>query len=319
MLDKKNSSLLAAIANSENRVAIVGSLNADYTIVVDRLPQPGETVMGGGLSLLPGGKSSNQAAQAALLGAQVSMCGLVGTDANGDFLIDQLAQTGADTSCIGRAEGNSGTAFINVDAHAENTIVVVLGANALLSPEYVRSCAKELARARVLGLCLESPLDTVREAARIGHEAGATVLLNCSPLPPVLPRDLVDNVNVLLVNETEAAQLTGLSTHDLLGEADELRARMAALGFERVVVTLGSAGSLVLEPVGIAHVDGIAVPATDTTGCGDSFMGAILAGLTAGANLADAAHLASYVAAYAARSRGAQASYGTADQIARAY
>lgn len=319
MLDKKSSSLLAAIGNSTGRVAIVGSLNADYTIVVDQLPRPGETVMGSDLSLLPGGKSSNQAAQAALLGAQVSMYGLVGTDTNGDFLIDQLARTGADTSCVGRTEGSSGTAFINVDADAENTIVVVLGANALLSPEYIRSCADELACAHVLGLCLESPMETVREAARIGHEAGTTVLLNCSPLPTELPRDLMDNVDVLLVNKTEAAQLTGLLTEDLLGRGIELRTRMAALGFERVVVTLGSAGSLVLEPGGIAHIDGIAVAATDTTGCGDSFMGAILAGLAANASLADAARLASYVAAYAARSRGAQASYGTADQIACAF
>lgn len=317
MLDQKNRRLLAAIANSEDRVAIVGSLNADYTIVVNRLPRPGETVMGSKLSLLPGGKSSNQAAQVALLGAKVSMCGLVGTDANGDFLIDQLARTGANTSCIGRVAGSSGTAFINVDANAENTIVVVLGSNALLSPEYVRSCAEELAQARVLGLCFESPLNTVREAARIGHDTGTTVLLSCSPLPPELPTDLVSNVDVLLVNETEAAQLTGLSAEAMTD--DELRTRMASLGFERVVVTLGSKGSVVLEPTGIWHIDGVAVDAVDTTGCGDSFMGAILASLTAGASLADAARLGSYVAAYAARGRGAQSSYGTADQITQAF
>lgn len=319
MLDEKNGTLLKAISNSKNRVAIVGSLNADYTIMVDRLPQPGETVMGSGLSLLPGGKSSNQAAQAAMLGAQVSMCGLVGTDANGDFLISRLAQTGANTSCVGRVEGCSGCAFIDVDADAENTIVVVLGANALLSPEYVQSCAKELTQASVMGLCLESPLETIQEAARIGHEAGATVLLNCSPLPPELTTDLVENVDVLLVNETEAAQLTGLSAEKLLDSKDELRARMATLGFERVVVTLGADGSIVLEPNHISRVDGVPVTAIDTTGCGDSFMGAILASLAAGASLADAARLGSVVAAFAARSRGAQSSYGTADQIAQAY
>ena len=315
MLDNKNAHLLDAIAASKKRVAIVGSLNADYTVTVERLPQPGETVEGGDLTLLPGGKSSNQAAQAALLGANVIMCGLVGTDSNGDFLLEQLAKTGADIALVGRMPGSSGTAFINVDARAENTIVYVPGSNAQLTAGYVRSCAKELSGADVMGLCLESPMETVREAARVGHEAGATVLLNCSPMPDELPQDLVSCVDVLLVNETEAAQLTGLSAHDVQNAPSELAQRLDEKGFERAIVTLGTKGSLVIEPDGVAHVDAIAVEAVDTTGCGDSFMGTVLACLAADASLSDAARLGSRVAAYAARSRGAQASYASANDL----
>lgn len=315
MSDNRIEALLEAISASENLVAVVGSLNADYTVAVERLPKPGETVEGGGLTLLPGGKSSNQAAQAALLGANVAMCGLVGGDANGDFLLDELAKTGADTSLVGRVPGSSGTAFITVDAHAENTIVYVPGSNARLDVNYVRSCAEELTKAQVMGLCLETPMATVREAARIGHDAGATVLLNCSPLPDNLPEELVSCVDVLLVNETEAAQLAGLSTNDVRADREALRLRMADLGFSRVIVTLGSRGSMVLEPTDITHVDPVAVEAVDTTGCGDSFMGAVLAGLAADATLSEVAALGSRVAAYAARGRGAQASYGTADDV----
>ena len=314
MSDNRIEALLEAISASENLVAVVGSLNADYTVVVDRLPQPGETVEGGNLTLLPGGKSSNQAAQAALLGVNVAMCGLVGNDANGDFLLDELAKTGADTSLVGRVPGSSGTAFITVDAHAENTIVYVPGSNAQLDVDYVRSCAGELSKAQVMGLCLETPMATVQESARIGHDAGATVLLNCSPLPEDLPRELVSCVDVLLVNETEAAQLSGLLADDA-HDAEVLRKTMADLGFSRVIVTLGSKGSMVLEPSGITHVDPVGVEAVDTTGCGDSFMGSVLAGLAADATLPEAAALGSHVAAYAARGRGAQASYGTADDV----
>ena len=316
MSDNRIEALLEAISASESLVAVVGSLNADYTVAVERLPQPGETVEGGDLTLLPGGKSSNQAAQAALLGANVTMCGLVGGDANGDFLLDELAKTGADTSLVGRVPGSSGTAFITVDAHAENTIVYVPGANGRLDVDYVRSCADELSKARVMGLCLETPVPTVQEAARIGHEAGATVLLNCSPLPEDLPEELVSYVDVLLVNETEAAQLTGLLTDDAC-DPEDLRQGMSDLGFSQVIVTLGSEGSMVLEPSGITHVNSVPVEAADTTGCGDSFMGAVLAGLAAGATLPDAATLGSCAAAYAACGRGAQASFGTADDVRR--
>lgn len=137
MSDNRIEALLEAISASENLVAVVGSLNADYTVAVERLPQPGETV--------EGGKSSNQAAQAALLGANVAMCGLVGNDANGGFLLDELAKTGAYTSLVGRVPGSSGTAFITVDARAENTIIYVPGSNAQLDVDYVRRAVPRVA------------------------------------------------------------------------------------------------------------------------------------------------------------------------------
>lgn len=367
--------IAAAQEDTDRRtVAVVGSMNADYTVVTPRLPGPGETVTGGPLRILPGGKSGNQAAAAARIGAHVRMFGAVGSDANAGFLLGHLADAGVDVSQVRHADGPSGTTVITVDGHGENTIVYSPGSNAQVTPEYIAEVRTALAEAAVLGLCLESPMETVVAAARTAHEAGAKVLVNDSPFVPSLPRELVEASDVLLVNEHEMAQLLGVD-EPADGDWDGfdwrmVGARMAALGFDEAIVTLGGDGSVVLESgadaggasvnAGAANdsesgtstagdtgagaegsdmriVDGtgagadgttsasanvrvtriapVKVDAIDTTGCGDAFMGTVLAGLAAGIALRDAARLASIVSAYAATGQGAQASYGTAAQI----
>lgn len=184
-------------------VAVVGSMNVDYTITTARLPEPGETVAGGPLELLPGGKSGNQAAAAALLGADVRMFGAVGSDSNADFLLDHLAAAGVDTSHVRHVDGPSGLTVITVDASAENTIVYSAGSNAQVSVDYVESKIGELTGADVLGLCLESPIETVTACARMCHEAGVRVLLNDSPFTADLPAELIEHTDILLVNEIE--------------------------------------------------------------------------------------------------------------------
>ncbi|BDR53345.1 ribokinase [Bombiscardovia nodaiensis] len=313
---------------SQGSVVIFGSMNADYTVTTQRLPAGGETVVGGPLTILPGGKSSNQAAAVARLGAKATMLGKLGTDANGDFLEQELANAGVDTSAIARWDGPSGATVITVDAKGENTIVISAGANEHADVAYVDSVAGQLTAASVLGLCLESPMEAVAHAARLAHQAGATVVLNDSPFQGELPAELVENVDLLLVNEHEMWQLIrqeGDETPVLSGEGwwerldwAKIAERLKAVGFERVVVTMGSAGSMVLEEGQAQQVEAIAVRAVDTTGCGDAFMGAVLAGLATGSSLYEAASVASYVSAYAATGRGAQASYGTLDQV-RAY
>ncbi|XCP88648.1 ribokinase [Alloscardovia omnicolens] len=310
--------VLESLQHLNGRVAVLGSMNADYTVRTQRLPQPGETVAGGELEILPGGKSSNQAATAALLGAQVGMFGALGTDSNADFLASKLESAGVHTQHIARMEGPSGTTVITVsESDGENTIVYSPGANHKLSVDYVVSHAQELTSYSVLGLCLESPMDTVIEAARTAHAAGMTVLLNDSPFMAHLPSELINNVDILLANEHEVAQIIGLNPDIDWAQADWNAVRIALhdLGFDRAIITLGALGSCVIDKETVERVDGVTVDAVDTTGCGDSYMGTVLAGLASGFTLADSARAAAYVAAYAACGYGAQSSYGTAAQI----
>lgn len=310
---------LRSLAGAPGSVAVVGSMNADYTVVAERLPGPGETVRGGELRVLPGGKSANQAATAALLGATVRMFGAVGSDANADFLLGRLARAGVDTAEVRRAPGPSGTTVITVDAHGENTIVYSPGSNATVDAAYVHEHRDAIASAAVLGLCLESSMDAVLAAARTAHDAGVPVVLNDSPFTADLPAELVRLADILLVNEHEAAELLSIASLTAFGEYgpdwDEVARRMAGVGFPRSVVTLGGEGSMVLDGEVCHRVPPVRVDARDTTGCGDAFMGTILAGLAAGFTLAQSARMGSYVSAYAATGYGAQASYGTADQV----
>lgn len=310
---------LDRIGDVHGAVSVVGSMNADYTVITDRLPGPGETVTGGPLRLLPGGKSGNQAAAAALLGADVRLFGAVGTDSNADFLLGSLGKAGVDTSNIRHVEGQSGTTVITVDANGENTIVYSPGSNAHVSVDYIHSMRDVLISADVLGLCLESPMDTVTECARLCHEAGLKVLLNDSPFTPTIPTELIEAADILLVNEHEMAQLLNIAEPedndwDHLNWSDVAQ-HMHDFGFTQAVITLGGDGSVVIDGDEVYRIAPVKVEAVDTTGCGDAFMGTVLAGLAAGRSLSDSAQLASYVSAYAATGLGAQASYGTAAQI----
>ncbi|KFI99056.1 ribokinase [Bifidobacterium subtile] len=313
-------STLTALSRIHGIVSVVGSMNADYTVTTERLPKPGETINGGPLQILPGGKSGNQAAAAARIGSMVQLFGAVGDDANADFLLGKLGEAGVDTANVLRVSGPSGTTVITVDARGENTIVYSPGSNAQVSVEYIESMRGRLVASNVLGLCLESPIETVAAAARICHEAGVKVLINNSPFIPALPQELIEVCDILLVNEHELAQTLGVAEpeHDDWSTFDWRSAlrRLRELGFEQTIVTLGGDGSVVLDaPAGVTPIAPVAVTPVDTTGCGDAFMGTVLAGLASGFELHEAAQLASYVSAYAATGLGAQASYGTAAQI----
>lgn len=317
-------------------VSVIGSMNADYTVSTEHLPKPGQTVDGGPLHILPGGKSGNQAAAAARIGASVRMFGAVGDDANAGFLLGELASAGVDVTHVRHVDGASGTTVITVDASGENTIVYSPGSNAQVSVDYVHDSRDALISANVLGLCLESPIETVTAAAQICHEAGVTVLLNNSPFRASLPRELIAACDVLLVNEHEMANMLDIDEpdDDDWNGFDWTHAleRLSAFGFDRAIVTLGGDGSVVLDATArmvpgtdttghkvpstqVTRIEPVRVDAVDTTGCGDAFMGTVLAGLASGMRLHESAQLASYVSAYAATGHGAQASYGTGEQI----
>lgn len=323
----------AGTAGAHGRIVVVGSLNADLTIYCERLPRPGETVHGTGFAVNPGGKSANQAVAASLLGGAVSLIGAVGDDSNGEMLLTSTAGAGVDISHVRTSQSAAtGVAVIAVDSHGENNIIISAGANGTLAPADVAASADAFDGASVVCLCLEVSLETVEAAARLGHDAGATVLLNLSPYGEI-PQSFADLTDVLLVNAHEASLFLGsggagsvdMPGSDMPGpEADDaawdqVRQRFAERGLQRVLVTLGSNGSVVLDSQAaeagrITRIAPVKVHAVDTTGAGDAFTGAVAARLAAGDPLAEAAAFASVAAALATTRKGTQAAYaGVAD------
>jgi len=261
---------------------------------------------------LPGGKSANQAATAALLGVPTTMIGAVGRDGNGQLLLESLALKGVDTRHVYEREVATGTAMITVDAAAENTIVISPGANATLTPADVVEKAQVIAEAGALGLCLEVSLETVTAAARCAHEAGVPVVLNVSPARQ-LSAELLELTDVLIVNQHELALVSGQSVDT--ADLEQVAKAFMATGVKRGVLTLGGAGSLIYEEGRLEWVAAFKVTPVDTTGAGDSFMGTLLSALAAGVSLADGATLAAAVAACSTTKVGAQASYASADEV----
>ena len=299
-------------------VVVVGSLNADLTITTDRLPSAGETVAGHDFAIRPGGKGANQAVAAVRLGSALSLVGAVGDDVHGNMLVQAADRDGIDTDSIVRIVGTStGVAIIEVDANGENSIVVFPGANGRLAPHHVEQEAERIAAAAVVCLCLESPLETVIAAMRLGHTAGAIVMLNLSPFKEV-PAEVLADADLLLVNEHEAAQLLGSTDPTLDWEATARG--FTARGVRDVVVTLGARGSMVIQggPENLPVLTPIPAEPTivvDTTGCGDAFTGAVADSLARGEGLVAAARRAAVVASMAAATKGAQDSYPTLSEI----
>lgn len=307
------------------RIVVVGSLNADLTIYCERLPLPGETVHGTGFAVNPGGKSANQAVAASLLGGSVSLVGAVGNDANGEMLLSSAAGAGVDISRVrSSASEATGVAVIAVDGHGENNIIISAGANGTLSPADVAASADEFDGAAVVCLCLEVSPETVEAAARAGHDAGATVLLNLSPYAGI-SQELTDLTDILLVNAHEASLFLGsggmpdAAADD--ADWDRIRVRFAERGLLKVLLTLGAEGSVVLDSAEagpkVTRIAPTAVKAVDTTGAGDAFTGAVAALLAAGQPLAAAARFASVAAALATTRKGTQAAYPDLGDIER--
>lgn len=312
-------------AEAHGHIVVVGSLNADLTIYCGRLPRPGETVHGTGFAVNPGGKSANQAVAASLLGGAVSLIGAVGDDSNGEMLLSSAAGAGVDISHVRTSHSAAtGVAVIAVDAQGENNIIIAAGANGTLAPADVAAAADEFDGASVVCLCLEVSLETVEAAARAGHDAGATVLLNPSPYGEI-PQGLADLCDVLLVNAHEASLFLGSDVPE--ADADDaawgqIRQRFAQRGLQRVVVTLGADGSVVLDSTadtvnGVTWIAPARVNAVDTTGAGDAFTGAVAARLAAGDPLVAAAAFASVAGALAATRKGTQAAYAVAADVER--
>jgi ribokinase len=280
-------------------VAVVGSVNLDLVATTARLPRPGETVSGTSYAEHAGGKGLNQAIAAARSGARVALVAAVGDDAAGSALRSLAAADGVDVTAVSVLAGEAtGRALITVDEGAENSIVVVPGANALLR-------AENAPRARVVIAQLEVPIDEVITAFRDARGAGARTMLNPAPAH-ALPDELVQLCDIVVPNEHEVELIGGVSA-------------LLSMGVSAVVTTLGAAGVVVTESFeGVVETwseSAVAVTPVDTTGAGDAFCGALAARLAAGDELRSAVRYAAAAGALATTVAGAVPSLPRADAV----
>lgn len=300
------------------RVVVVGSVNLDLVYRVPHLPRPGETLLGADLHRLPGGKGGNQAfaaARVAASGVTVAFVGCVGDDEAGRLLRDDLSAAGVDVGGAHVVSGPSGTALIAVDDVGENTIVVIPGANHRWPEDAVARL--DVAAGDVVVLQLEIPLEIAEAVAARATEAGARVVLNAAPAD-ARAAALARRVDVLVVNEVEAAELLGVAIPvEAAGLAAALDGAAAAAG-GAVVVTLGARGALVALPgAPVRHVPAVPVDAVDSVGAGDAFVGAFAAALAAGEPPEAAVRRGAVAGAITATVVGARATALSRDDVER--
>lgn len=301
------------------KVVVVGSSNTDMVVQVPHIPAPGETVLGGEFIMAAGGKGANQAVAAARLGAQVTLVARVGRDVFGERALAGFRQEGIDIQHIAvDPEAASGVALIFVDASGENSIAVAPGANERLTPQDVQQAKEVIEAADVLLLQLETPLETVRQAAEIAQRAGVRVVLNPAPARP-LPADVLALVDVLTPNEGEVSLLARrqIAQTTTLADAEASARCLIEQGVKVVIVTLGARGALIVTPGFQQLVPGFAVDVVDTTAAGDAFNGGLAVALADGKSLAEAVRFANACGALAATKMGAQPSLPTANEVAR--
>jgi ribokinase len=295
-------------------VFVLGSINQDFVLKVERRPNPGETVTNAELSTHNGGKGANQAAAAALLGASVTFLGRVGDDEFGEPLVRALQEKGVDTSLVERVSGKStGAAFITVTPDGENAITVAPGANRSLTPEDAEAASEANGDARVLVAQMEIPVETVLRAVEVAAAAGTRALVNLAPTFEV-PRELLEKLDPLVVNEHEAAFLLGSEVEGVDG-ALSAAPQLLSLGPRSAVITVGEAGAVFADGGSRRHISAPKVDVVDTTGAGDAFVGALAAKLAREAPLEEAVSYAVRAGAAAVTKEGAQGALPTPDVV----
>ncbi len=294
-----------------DQITVVGSANLDIVVPVPQHPSRGETVLGGDHARIPGGKGANQAVAAARLGGAVSFVGRIGADAAGVELRSSLMNAGVSCAELKEvADAPSGIALITVGPDGDNAIVVSPGANFHLRPADIENL-DAVTKASVVLLQLEIPMDSTIAAAR---RAKGKVILDPAPAPADgLPRELLDEVDVVIPNETELATLA--RRHVDPDNQDDLVDAARSLAIPQVVVTLGSRGALVIDGAEVTAVPAPVIEAVDTTAAGDAFRAAMAVSVAAGQTLEQGAASAVRVGAATALRFGAQPSLPTATEV----
>jgi ribokinase len=289
------------------KIVVVGSTNLDMVVQAPQIPRPGETVLGGRFTMVPGGKGANQAVAAARMGGDVTFIARVGQGAFGRQALEGFRQDGIRTDYITEeAEEQHGVALILVDQNGENAIAVAPGANSRLSPEDVQRAEPAFAEADIVLLQLEVPLATVQAAVDLAEKHGKRIILNPAPSQALSER-ILSRVSILTPNETEAEMLLGGGEAGLGGIAVTAE-QLLGKGVGTVIVTLGREGVFVVTPEGQYRVPGRRVKTVDTTAAGDAFSGALAVGIGEGRELREAVPIAVAASALSVTRVGAQSS-----------
>lgn len=292
---------------SNRKIIVVGSSNTDMVIKTSRLPQPGETMLGGDFFMNAGGKGANQAVAAARLGGNVSFFAKVGNDMFGRQSVANFLNEGIDTSYImtDRA-APSGVALITVDENGENCIVVAPGANNELKPEDLAPHIESIGEASIVLVQLEIPLETIDFITKLAGNSGVSLILNPAPACE-LNDELLARVKIITPNQKEAEMLTGMKVTDT-ASAKTAAKLLHEKGIESVIITLGKAGALIFHDNNFKSIDAPEVKAIDSTAAGDVFNGALAVALAERMEMQHAVQFACNAAAISVTRLGAQAS-----------
>jgi ribokinase len=288
------------------RLTVLGSLNMDISVAVQQLPGPGQTVLGSGAVIGPGGKGANQAVAAARLGGAVQMVGCVGDDEFGRMARSALEAEGVGVGGVRAVDDSAtGLALITVDAVGENMITVAAGANSRVGDAEVAAALS--AAPDIVVLSAEIPAEVLAEVLAGAHAAGVACLLNLAPASPEAAGLLAGpgEAGWLVMNESEAAVVVGHAVAGLV-EAGAAARELHDFGARHAVVTAGPDGAALAGPAGDELVPGLAVDSVDSVGAGDAFVAALAVTLAAGVPAVNAVRAACAVGATATTRRGTQ-------------
>ena len=298
------------------KIAIVGSMNVDYSVYVAHTPAVGETILADRLSITPGGKGANQAFAVGRLGGDAVMLGAVGVDSYGDLLLGSLKGADVDVAHVKKtAERNTGMAVIAVNDDGDNTIIVIPGTNSLVDKAYIDDMRSVIERCDIIVMQLEIPMETVLHTAKLAKSLRKTVILDPAPASVEIDEELFRYVDIATPNETELAMLTGdpAASENLSRAAAALKAR----GVKNVIATLGDKGAFLSTADGFErfYPPTPGIRAVDTTAAGDSFTASVAISLASGLELPDVIQSAMAVAEIVVTRKGAQASIPSKEEL----